>query len=88
MFGSGGRANGISKGREGFTRIERPSSGKQTTFGQMRAGDFFTYRGTLYFKINLVDAVEVPNGQECAIGTNQFSDACSVQAERVTITIQ
>ena len=87
MFGSGSRANGLSEGRVGTTRIFRPSSGIQTTFGKMRAGDFFSYEGRLYFKINLVDGVEVPDGKDCVIGTQQFSDACSVQAENVHIKI-
>ena len=88
MWGSGRRANGISKGRVGHTSIRRPSTGTETPFGQLRAGDFFTHRGRLYLKTNLIDAVEVPDGSEAMIGTNQFSEEFLVQVENVVIHIQ
>ncbi|QQG33712.1 hypothetical protein PQC34_gp022 [Cronobacter phage A24] len=88
MFGSGRRANGISKGRVGHTSIRRPSTGTETPFGELRAGDFFTHGGRLYLKTNLVDAVEIPDGSTAMVGTNQFSEDFRVQVENVVIHIQ
>lgn len=87
MFGSGGRANSLSAGRLGRNKIVRPTSGKEFSFGKLMAGDFFTYESRLYFKINLVDAVEIPQETESVIGTHQFSDSCKVFVENVTIQI-
>lgn len=88
MFGMGGRANYLSQSRQGNTTIKRPSTGRENKFGNLRAGDFFSYEGRLYLKINLVDGVEVPDGQTPIIGTSQFSENCQVQAENVEILIK
>jgi len=88
MFGFGDRANSMSDKRAGYTEIVRPTSGKAHRFETLRAGDFFTYEGRLYLKINLVDSVEIPHGTEPQIGTNQFSASCPVFAERVEIRIK
>lgn len=88
MWGSGRRANSMSKGRVGHTSIRRPSTGTETPFGQLRAGDFFTHNGRLFLKTNLIDAVEVPDGSDAMIGTNQFSEEFLVQIENVVIHIQ
>lgn len=88
MFGSGSRANSLSKGRVGRTSIRRPSSGVESPFGSLRAGDFFTYSGRLHLKINLVDAVEIPDGDNCIIGVCQFTESCPVRVENIVIEIK
>lgn len=88
MFGAGNRANSLSEGRKGSTSVLRPSSGTKNQFGSLRAGDFFTYLGRLYLKINLVDAVEIPSGRETLLGTSQFSESCEVHVENVEIRIK
>lgn len=88
MFGSGSRANGVSRCRLGVTEIRRPSSGRVSKFEDCRAGDFFTYLGKLYFKINLIDSVEIPTGNMHVIGTDQFSADCQVYVENVEISIK
>lgn len=88
MFGSGSRANSLSERRRGYTSIIRPSSGTKFQFGCLRAGDFFSYLGKLYLKINLVDAVEIPSGSESIVGTCQFSASCDVYAENIEVIIK
>lgn len=88
MFGLGERANGLSDRRLGRNTIVRPSSGQESPFGKLMAGDFFTYNGRLYLKINLVDAVDVPQGTDAIFGTQQFSASCSVYVENVEIKIK
>jgi len=88
MFGSGIRADSLSESRRGHTAIIRPSSGTRVQFGCLRAGDFFSYSGKLYLKINLVDAVEIPSGSDPIVGTSQFSASCEIHVERVEISIR
>lgn len=88
MFGLGGRATGVSRCRLGVTEIKRPSSGRASKFEDCRAGDFFTYQGKLYFKLNLVDSVEIPSGNMHVIGIDQFSADCQVYVENVEISIK
>lgn len=72
--------------RQGTTRIVRPSSGKSVKFSLVIAGDFFTYEGRLYLKLDLQNAKEITVG-EPSFGLTPFAADRLVQAENVEIKI-
>jgi len=72
--------------RQGTTSIIRPSSGRQIKFSLLIAGDFFTYEGRLYFKIDLQNAKEITVGQP-SFGTTSFTADSVVSVENVEIKI-
>lgn len=81
------RANSLSEKREGSTNIIFPNVGRPHRFECLRAGDFFMHNGRLQLKINLTDAVDVPNGSTPMVGTNQYEANTVVHVVNATITI-
>lgn len=81
------KATSLSEKRAGRTNIVIPNVGVPRRFDSLRAGDFFMYNGSLQLKINLTEAVDVPNGSDCLIGTNQYESSTTVYVVNATITI-